>query len=185
MPLAEAATRRGIDVAEVALRIACLGRCPGGDYPPDTAGLIDHIVRRYHRAHHRDLPGLIRLALRVEAVHSDHPAVPAGLTDTLKRMQDELRPHMRQEQEVLFPTMRIAGGRPPRHILVERRREHARLGAYLQRIEALIGGSRAPAGACCAWQDLCTGVAGLVNDVMEHVHLENNVLFPRFERPGA
>lgn len=185
MPLAEAATRRGIDVGEIAIRLAGLRRQARAGYPPDTDGLIEHIVRRYHDAHRRELPELIRLASRVEIRHQGDAAVPAGLADALERLQDQLVLHMQREEKVLFPVMQIEGGRPSGQLMAESRREHAGLGACLRGIEAIAGDLRPPEGACRSWQALYAGTAGLVNDVMEHVHLENNVLFPRFESSGA
>lgn len=179
--LAEAATRRGLDVGEIAIRLAGLKGRAGADHPPDTDGLVEHIVRGYHEVHRRDLPGLIRLAIRVEAVHAGDPAVPAGLAGALKRMQGELDLHMQREERLLFPVMQIAGGRPPGQLIEQSVHEHRRLGTCLREIEGMTGGLRAPEHACRSWQALCTGTARLVDDVMEHVHLENNVLFPRFE----
>lgn len=180
--LAEAATRHGIDVGEIAMRLAALGGDAGADHPPDTDGLIAHIVRRYHERLRRRLPELIRLAIRVEAVHRRDAAVPVGLAYTLKHLQDELVPHMLREQEALFPVMRIDGGRPAKELIACSRREHDRHGALVRELEALAGGLRAPPHACDAWRGLCAGTVELVHGVVEHVHLENNVLFPRFER---
>lgn len=180
--LAEAAVRRGIDVGEIAMRLAALGGAAGADHPPDTDGLIAHIVRRYHERLRRRLPEVIRLAIRVEAVHRGDAAVPVGLAHVLGHLQHELAPHMQREQEVLFPVMRIDGGRPAEALIACSRREHERHGALVRELEALTGGLRAPSHACRSWQALCTGTAELVHGVIEHVHLENNVLFPRFER---
>ena len=65
--------------------------------------LIDHILARYHEVHRQQLPELIRMARRVEAVHRDHPQVPRGLADHLEAMAQELDSHMRKEEMVLFP----------------------------------------------------------------------------------
>lgn len=55
----------------------------------------------------------------------------------------------------------------------------------LRRLETLANGFALPEEACRSWQALYGGTAKLVDDVMEHIHLENNVLFRRFEHSAA
>ena len=74
-----------------------------------TAPLIDHIVARYHAAHRRELPELVRLAEQAEAVHAGAPETPAGLTDLVSQILGELTMHMQKEELVLFPRMRLGG----------------------------------------------------------------------------
>src|SRR3546814_15256412 len=63
------------------------------------------------------------------------------------------------------------------------RHDHDDHGATLRRIEEITGGFWLPDGACRSWQALNAGAAKLASDLMEHIHLENNVLFPRFAQP--
>lgn len=72
--------------------------------------MIDHILSRYHEVHRAQLPELIRMARRVEAVHRDHPAVPVGLAAFLENMKQELAEHMFKEEEVLFPMFEAQAG---------------------------------------------------------------------------
>jgi regulator of cell morphogenesis and NO signaling len=62
----------------------------------------------------------------------------------------------------------------------ELRHEHDGQGAQLRRLESLTDDFTLPEGACRSWQALYVGTAQLAEDLMEHIHLENNVLFPRF-----
>ena len=78
-----AASRRGVNPAVVRRELDALARKPP-DIPTDSAALCDHIVERYHDVHRRELPELIKLARRVEAVHRDHPLAPRGLADALE-----------------------------------------------------------------------------------------------------
>ncbi len=68
--------------------------------------MIDHILERFHAVHREQLPELIRMARRVEAVHRDSPHVPKGLADHLEAMEAELLDHMAKEETVLFPALR-------------------------------------------------------------------------------
>jgi regulator of cell morphogenesis and NO signaling len=96
-------------------------------------------------------------------------------------LEADLEEHMQEEEQVLFPLMQQVPGRPLHHPLAVMRDEHERQREYLQELEAITGGFLPPAGACRSWQALYVGTAKLAGDIMEHVHLENNVLFRRFE----
>lgn len=180
--LAEAVRKRGVDVGLVEEALAALDPSRSTAAPEATEALIDHILNRYHETHRRELPELVRLARKVEAVHADHPGAPLGLADTLEAIRTELEEHMRNEETELFPLMRQprdAGSALP---TAQMRHDHDRHGELLRRLEILANGFALPEGACRSWQALYGGTAKLVDDVMEHIHLENNVLFHRFER---
>ncbi len=181
--LADAANDRGIAVADVEQALAALAEVE--DAAPaaqETGELIDHILARYHETHRRELPELIRLARKVEAVHAERPDAPRGLADTLQEMLGELEVHMRKEELILFPAMRhFADGGGLDGPIAQMRHDHDDHGAQLQRLEEITGNFTLPEGACRSWQALYAGAAKLADDVREHIHLENNVLFPRYE----
>jgi regulator of cell morphogenesis and NO signaling len=64
------------------------------------------------------------------------------------------------------------------------RHEHVEHGERLRQLELLTHGHVPPADACTTWQALYAGTSKLVDDVMQHIHLENNVLFPQFTQEG-
>ena len=178
--LGGAARRKGLDPAPIAAELARLSPQPGA-LPDSVEGLVGHVRERYHAAHRRELPELRKLAARVEAVHADHPAVPAGLADLLSRMQGELESHMQKEEQVLFPLM-LAGGHPMIvHPIGMMRHEHDNHGAELAALAALTRDMTPPDGACNSWRALYAGLGKLAEDLTEHIHIENNILFPRFE----
>ena len=178
--LGGAARRKGIDPAPIAAELARLSPQPGA-LPDSVDGLVAHVLERYHAAHRRELPELRKLAARVEAVHAGHPAVPAGLADLLARMQGELESHMQKEEQVLFPLMR-AGGHPMiAHPIGMMRHEHDSHGQELAALAALTHDMTPPDGACNSWRALYAGLGKLAEDLTEHIHIENNILFPRFE----
>lgn len=183
--LEEAARRRGVEASAVERELAALAPPDGGaGVPEDSRALIAQILARYHEVHRRELPELVKLARKVEAVHAGHPAAPHGLADLLQTMVGELEVHMKKEELILFPSMlreRPGLGAP----LAQMRHDHDDHGALLRRLEAITGGFALPEGACRSWQALYAGTAKLADDLMAHIHLENNVLFPRFEEPRA
>ena len=175
-----AAKRNGLDPAPIAAELAGLAPQPS-ELPDDVAGLVGLIVERYHATHRRELPELRKLAARVEAVHAGHPAAPAGLADLLAKLQGELESHMQKEEQVLFPLM-LAGGHPMiAHPIAMMRHEHDGAGEDLSDITALTHDMTPPEGACNSWRALYAGLAKFAEDLTEHVHIENNILFPRFE----
>lgn len=183
LALAAAAQRRGVDPTEVERALDALTTDSGSTAAPTAMGsddLINHIQARYHDAHRRDLPELIALSRKVEAVHREHSKVPAGLSDTLQQMQGELEQHMTREETTLFPAMRKRTSGELDVTIGELRHEHDDHGALLRRLESLTEDFTLPEGACRSWQALYVGTAQLAEDLMVHIHLENNVLFPRF-----
>ena len=184
--LRQAAQDRGLNLQAVLAELAPLQH---GDAPApagEPGALIDHILTRYHAVHREQLPELVRMARRVEAVHRDHPAVPRGLADFLAGMEQELVSHMMKEEQVLFPMLRTGGQPMAVQAIGMMRHEHVDHGLSLERLAALTQDTTPPADACTTWRALYAGIAQLNEDLIQHIHLENNVLFPRFEGiPGG
>lgn len=181
LSLAEAAARHNLPADALLAELQALAAAAGREAPQETLPLIDHILRRYHDTHRDELGWLIPLAQKVETVHGDHDEAPLGLTEALVALQDELESHMAKEEQVLFPMMQ-QGGHPmivqPIHVM---RHEHDQATQLLRNIEHVTGGLTLPEGACRSWTALYTGLAKFSEDLVTHMHLENTVLFPRFE----
>lgn len=179
--LADAAAQRGIEISDLEAALGALAAAPP-DAPPESAALVAHILARFHDTHRRELPELVRLARRVEAVHREHPQAPRGIGDLLERAAAELEDHMSKEEQVLFPAMQ-AGYQGSLDMPIRvMRHEHDEHAAIMRGLEELTHGFTAPENACHSWRALYAGVEKLVTELSEHIHLENNVLFPRFER---
>jgi regulator of cell morphogenesis and NO signaling len=177
--LADAAGERGASLPEIEAELATLA--PAGSAAPEaTDALIDHILARYHDVHRREFPELERLARRVEAVHRDNPSVPKGLADLLAAMGEDMEEHMQKEEQVLFPILRAGGTMMAARPIAVMRMEHDSHARHLHALEALTDHGTPPEGACNTWRALYAGTRKLADDLMEHMHLENNVLFPRF-----
>ena len=172
---------KGLDADAVLDEIRALQQREAAPKAPAPGELIDHILRRYHEVHRQQLPELIRMARRVEAVHRDHPQVPHGLADHLETMEQELLEHMAKEEQILFPLLKQGGHPMVVHPIGMMRHEHVSHGAQLERLAQLSDQHRPPAGACNTWQALYAGTQRLTEDLIEHIHTENNLLFPVFE----
>ncbi len=180
--LRDAAAAKRLDLPTLEATLAAFERPDRSTEPMDPAALIDHILSRYHAVHREQLPELIRMARRVEAVHRDHPQVPAGLSALLEQAEHELLDHMAKEEEILFPMMRRgSGGGMAQYPIRVMRQEHHSHGEMIAALMARTQDATPPEGACTTWRALYAGLASLVDDLMQHIHLENNQLFPAFE----
>ncbi|MBK7003622.1 MAG: iron-sulfur cluster repair protein YtfE [Rhodoferax sp.] len=179
--LRQAAQDKNLDLAELQAQLAKLERSDALAEEISPSVLIDHILTRYHEVHRAQLPELIRMALRVETVHKNTPQVPTGLADLLQIMQQELLDHMMKEEQILFPMLKSGGNPFVTQPISMMRAEHIHHGGMLDRLNALTNDATPPAGACNTWRALYSGLAQLNEDLIKHIHLENNVLFPAFE----
>ncbi|MFO0722297.1 MAG: iron-sulfur cluster repair di-iron protein [Myxococcota bacterium] len=156
-------------------------RAADAEPPPTTSAeaLIAHILERYHEPLMPEVTRLIGLAKKVEAVHADHPDCPRGLADHLEAMDEALASHLAKEEEVLFPLIlqgRGSNAHTPVRVLLHEHDDH---GVSLRKTRAICHDFQPPADACNSWRALYLGLDALELDLMEHIHLENNVLFPR------
>ena len=180
-PLKEAANHRRLDLAEVENALAALDASESPQVPDESDALVEHIQTHYHDVHRRQLGELIELSRKVEAVHVTHREVPAGLAETLTRVREELEVHMKKEELMIFPAMRRRRPGSLSERIREMRHDHDDHARFLDQIARLTDDYTPPEGACRSWRSLYAGAAQFRDDLVEHVHLENNVLFPRFE----
>lgn len=142
--------------------------------------LIDHIVEAYHRRLEEELPRLEFMARKVLRVHGDKaPDVLPALVDTFLALRGELEDHMAKEEQILFPMIREGRGSSASGPVSVMEHEHDSAGRALQRLRELTDDYRVPEGACNTWRALWHGLAALEEDMHQHIHLENNILFPR------
>lgn len=125
---------------------------------------------------------LADLAAKVEMVHGGDEDVPAGLSDLLRRMIGELEVHMKKEELILFPAMRNGGGTGIEHPIAAMRADHDDHDREVAEIRRLTRGPTLPDGACRSWTVLYAELDEFLGDLAEHMRLENEVLFPMFER---
>ncbi|MCA9729585.1 MAG: iron-sulfur cluster repair di-iron protein [Candidatus Eisenbacteria bacterium] len=141
--------------------------------------LIEYIVEHYHADLREELPLLVELAEKVELRHADKDTCPRGLTAHLRHVHAAVLDHLAKEEQVLFPLILAGMGTraaAPVHAMEHEHHDH---GANLAHIRELAHDLVPPAEACPSWQALYLRLARLESELMEHIHLENNVLFPR------
>jgi regulator of cell morphogenesis and NO signaling len=186
--LGEACREHGAAVDAVAAEIAAAA---AREVPEDRVftdaslvALLDHIVSRYHVALREDLPRLGRMADKVAEVHgSRHPEL-RELAGVYRELRDELTRHLTAEEERVFPAVRRlaeqgAAEEDVQGALHALEAEHDRAGAALARLRTLSSGFAVPEDGCTTYRALYEGLTRFERELHEHVHLENNVLFPR------
>ncbi len=145
--------------------------------------LLDYIVQRHHGYVREAVPRLDAWLAKVIAAHgSRHPELLA-IRHTFTAMAGELAQHMAKEELVLFPAIRQLGtasagmsvAAPVERMIAEH--EHA--GRDLEEIRRASGDFIPPPDACATFRACYQGLEEFAADLRRHVHLENNILFPR------
>ena len=177
--LGEACAEKGIDPE---MLLAEIGRpAAPTDVRPETlppVALVDFIIVRFHEPLREELGRLESLARKVERVHAAKPSCPVGLASHVAEMRVNLTEHMAKEEQILFPMIRAGFGARAHMPIKMMMQEHDDHAESLRRTRALTADLVAPDDACGTWRALYDGLRELELDLMRHVHLENNVLFP-------
>lgn len=147
----------------------------------DPAALTRYIESRYHARHRQQLPELTRQADLVETVHSGERKTPQGLAVLLSRLAGAMEIHMKKEELILFPMIRRGGGGGIAQPIAAMRADHDDHDGEIAAIRTLTGDLSLPENACRTWVSLYDGLGQFIADLQEHIRLENEDLFPRFE----
>jgi len=193
-PLGDACRDRGLNVGDVVEQLTAQVQEPDPAanqtnwLKQSLTALCDHIEATHHAYLREELIWLTALVDKVVAAHGEaHPSLHQVRSAFLE-LRSELEPHMMKEEQVLFPAIRQmeARGEPlafpfgsvgnPIHCMEH---EHEAAGAALARLRELTDGYQAPEGACNTYRAMLDSLARLEADMHQHVHKENNVLFPR------
>lgn len=141
--------------------------------------LVDFIESHYHGRLRKDLPELIAMAEKVERVHAEKPTCPHGLATHLSAVRLSVLEHLAKEEEILFPMIRSGCRGETAGPIRVMEQEHEEHGRNLARLRELAADFNVPPEACTTWKALYLRLGRLADELMEHIHLENNVLFPR------
>lgn len=150
--------------------------------------LAEHVERTHHAYLRAELPRLTALIEKVTLAHSDRHPWLADLRARFAAFREALEQHMHKEERVLFPLCRRMerGGAPlfapggtiahPIHVMMA---EHDDAGEDMAAFRQLTGDYTLPEGACNTFRAMLDALATLERDMHTHVHLENNLLFPK------
>lgn len=192
-PLEEVCRERQIDIEQLVARLQQAGAASTAVAGESWLAaplweLCEHIERTHHDYLRRELPRLEAIIAKVVSAHgASHPEL-AQVQAAFGELRAELEPHMMKEECILFPSIRYleAHGKPirfpfgslanPIRVMVS---EHDHAGDALARIRQLAADYVPPTGACNTYRVMLEGLATLERDMHQHVHKENNILFPR------
>ncbi len=190
VPLDEAVRARGIDPGVVQDELSrAIGQAPRAKTDPralDNEALVALIIDRFHKPLRKLLGLLPGLSNKVAEVHADHDPRLRQVARLIDRAADQLIPHLAEEENGLFPLLLSAS---PDSLDVEERlrnmvADHLALAPLLEMLRALTDDFSAPDWACSSLELTYRKSAELVSETLQHVHLENHLLAPRF-RPGG
>jgi regulator of cell morphogenesis and NO signaling len=120
------------------------------------------------------------MAAKVLEVHRDKdPQRLAELIKVYGGLKAELLNHMAKEEQILFPMILRGQGAMAGGPISVMEQEHESAGAALRRLRELTDDYQVPAEACNTWRALWHGLEALEQSLHQHIHLENNILFPR------
>jgi regulator of cell morphogenesis and NO signaling len=202
--LGEACRRAAADPQAVVRELDAL---PAEEVPDEDASLwpldrlIDHIVSVHHAYVRGALPRLDAWIAKLANVHGTrHPELPA-VYGAFRRLRAELEQHLMKEEQILFPYVlelsRSSGHARPwmspfgsvENPIRMMEREHRDAGDELLSIREMTCGYRAPSDGCTTYNVCMAELAAFERDLHRHIHLENNILFPRAialeQRPNA
>ncbi len=186
-PIGELCAERGLDAQSVLDALSAFEHAAGSsnvatDLRALTAEeLSDHIVARHHTYLRRELPRLLAISTKVIEAHGDREPRLGPLNGELTALTRALERHLDREESSLFshlaPNSRSAHSLLP--VIAALEEEHREAGEALRRIRSLTDGYAAPEWACNTYRALYDGLRELEADLHEHIHEENNLLFPR------
>jgi regulator of cell morphogenesis and NO signaling len=157
-------------------------------YPTHSIGaLAAHINDVHHTYLYTNMPRLMRMMDKVATVHGDKNPTLADLQQAVHQLCQELEQHMAKEERVLFPycsALEHATTMPEFHCgsiqnpIRVMEREHDEAGALLAKIRTLTNDFTPPEWACNTYRALLEGLHEMEADLHQHIHKENNILFP-------
>jgi len=142
--------------------------------------LIEFILFNFHRPLDEELPRIEAMAQKVLNVHREKAeAMLTDLFSTFQGLKAELEQHMAKEEQILFPMIVQGQGAMAGGPISVMEHEHESAGAALAHMRTITKDYEVPEGACNTWRALWHGLAALEEALHQHIHLENNILFPR------
>ena len=186
----------GVDEKTLLHELESVMRAPSGPSPTfatwDAETLIEYIVGTHHAYVRRALPTLIEHTQKIASVHGERHSELVHIARLFERVAVEMTEHMAKEEQILFPFIAeaanaAAGGAalptPPfgtvENPIRMMEHEHQFVGDAMAEMRALTGGYAAPDDACATYRVCLQELEAFEEDLHTHVHLENNILFPK------
>ncbi len=188
--LAEACTEKGADLSDIVQQLDSLSLTPLSSSMNfkewDLGFLCDYIVNTHHKFVLKTLPELVYYTQKIADVHGGHHTELLEVAELFAKINEELLQHLKNEEEVLFPAIKTAvlnsAPRIKSTIISEITRmqgEHEFAGGAMDKINVLTQNYLLPADACNTYRVSLKLLEQFEDDLHIHVHLENNILYPK------
>ena len=154
--------------------------------------LIDYIVNTHHKYVEEALPMLDEFSIRVATVHGESRPELMEIARYFKGISEELKLHMHKEEEILFPYIKKLSEAKNLNRKIEAspfgsienvinmmETEHTAVGEDFHKINDLSNSYTPPADGCSSYKLLYSKLDEFERDLHQHIHLENNILFPK------
>jgi regulator of cell morphogenesis and NO signaling len=195
-PLAEACVAGSLEIDSVIAALEAAAKKTGPSVEnwegKSLESLSSHIVATHHAYVKRELPRLALLAQKVVNRHGSTKRELPAIATTLMQLDEELTQHLAKEEATLFPYVAsleqsISLGTAKPHScfgtvaspIAMMTQEHDAAGTLIGEIRRLSGNFTTPEDACPTFHAFYDGLREFEQDLHQHIHLENNILFPR------
>jgi regulator of cell morphogenesis and NO signaling len=152
------------------------------------AALADHIVSKHHDHTRQELPKIFYYLQKVSSKHADRHSELNEIFEKFLELRDDMEMHMQKEEQVLFPRIKeleraiknnqgsAVSIQVPIAVMED---EHEHAGNLLKEIRNLSNNYNPPPDACTTYRLSFAALKAFEEDLHQHIHLENNILFPR------
>ena len=186
----EACTEKGISSSELENEIKNITEEPINEFMNfknwDPVFLSDYIVNTHHKFVLKNLPELVFYTQKIANVHGDHHPELIEVADLFQKINEELIQHLNNEEQVLFPAIKKVlatnSEKAKATIKSEIERmlgEHDFAGGAMDKINVITKGYSVPDDGCNTYKVALKMLEQFEDDLHTHVHLENNILFPK------
>jgi regulator of cell morphogenesis and NO signaling len=152
----------------------------------DLGFLCDYIVNTHHQTVRKLLPQALAYTQKIAEVHGSHHLELLQIASLFSQINDELVPHLKNEEEILFPAIKDAlktgsalSEETIKSEIARMSAEHEFAGNAMDKINKLSDGYRLPQDACNSYMVAFKLLEQFEDDLHIHVHLENNIVYPR------
>ncbi len=195
-PLSVAAGAKQVDVQTVieelhaAYQAEANRKDRGTDWQSaDYTALVDHVLDTHHAYLKRELSGIGEFTNRIRNVHGYHHPELLRLDELFRQVKAELEEHMQKEEAQIFPLVKQYAAAGDRELLAEAVKtideleaEHSAVGELLEEMREITADYTLPPEACRSYTVTFEKLEELEDDMFQHIHLENNIMFPRLEK---
>jgi regulator of cell morphogenesis and NO signaling len=192
----EACSDQGIDITKLEQELQSVDKISAKDALSyndwDLDFLADFIVNTHHKYVRKSMPEIREYALKVAHVHGDNHPELFPVQQMIETMNGELTSHMQKEENILFPYIKTLVEKEKNNHWIDRATinapigmmiaEHESVGDILKEIRTLTNDYTLPADGCATYSIVFRMLDEFENDLHMHIHLENNILFPKAEK---